>query len=379
MSALLPPNSTPLERAVSSACANDLPVPIRDIWDVDNCPDNLIPWLGWALHVDGWDDAATIEQKRSAIMDAVLLHRKKGTPWAIKRALSNLGVEVDLLDQSAQRQIYAALDPNRVDGTWALDGNKKVVPLEQITGLPQIQHWAQFIVRVNIAELSRPALIDRMRAIVNEWKPARSWPIFTFWLRFYFTVVAAVDSSFVMQKRIKSRYPWCGRTVTDHDDAIWALGVDGIPASLPARFGSFAVGRRYGKDVSWWLTPCRNFSETIISSRSSISMWPRESLPAEGIIRTAEPLTLFRRTRRLDGAWQIGTIVKVGRFILSGSVQIARYPMMFANRLGRFKLYEPSREISGNRQARLSLSGNWRISGPVNPAFTSQSTRINHV
>jgi len=74
---------------------------------------------------------------------AIALHRKKGTPWAVKRALATLGIEVDLLDQRAQREIYAALNPNRINGTWALDGTRKVIALERITGVPQIQHWAQ--------------------------------------------------------------------------------------------------------------------------------------------------------------------------------------------------------------------------------------------
>ena len=106
--------------------------------------------------MDNWDEAATEAQKRDAIKQSIHLHRKKGTPWAVKRALATLGIEVDLLDQRAQREIYAALTPNRVDGSWALDGTRKVTALERITGVPQIQHWAQFIVRMNIAELARP-------------------------------------------------------------------------------------------------------------------------------------------------------------------------------------------------------------------------------
>lgn len=379
MSTLLPPNSSPLERAVEAATTLGIETPINTLWNPDECQADALPWLAWALHVDNWDEAATEAQKRDAIKQSIHLHRKKGTPWAVKRALATLGVEVDLLDQRAQREIYAALDPNRINGTWALDGTRKVTALERITGVPQIQHWAQFIVRMNIAELARPALLDRMRALIDEWKPARSWPLFTFWLRFYFTVTMTSESRFVMQKRIPARYPWCGRVVTDNQDAAWSLGIDGTPASLPAPFGSFAVGRRYGGDVKWWLTQCRNTARAAMSSRSSVPMWPRETLPIEGSIHTHAPIKLFRRIRRLDGAWRIGTPIKVGRFDLSGSTRLARHPMLVANRLGDFNLYEPSREIPDPRPARLSLSGNWRLGGPVSPAFRTQSTRIAHV
>ena len=108
-------------------------------------------------------------------------------------------------------------------------------------------------------------------------------------------------------------------------------------------------------------------------------MWPRETLPIESSVFTPEPLKLYRHIRRLDGAWRIGTPTKIGRFALSGRTRLARHPMLSANRLGEFKLHEPSREIPDSRPARLSLSGNWRLGGPVSPAFRTQSTRIAHV
>lgn len=378
---LLPPAQTRLEAALGQSMrpAGLTPEAIATLWNPWLIPANLLPWLAWALHVDNWDDAATEAQQRDAISQSILLHRKKGTPWAIKRALSTLGIEIDLLDQRAQREIYAALDPSRLNGTWSLDGSRKIVALDRVTGVPQIQHWAQFIVRLNLAELARPALLNKMRTLIEEWKPARSWPLFIFWLRFYFTVTLAAESRFVMQKRIPARYPWCGRVVTDRQDAAWALGIDGQPAKLPAPFGSFAVGRRYGQATQWWLTNCRNNSHASITSRSSVNLWPREKLAFEGVVRTPAPLTLFRRARRLDGGWQIGTPTRIGRFDLSGSTRLARHPMLVANRLGDFKLYEPSREIPGPHISRLSLSGNWRLGGPVNPGFRIQSTRTAHV
>lgn len=351
------------------------------VYLVDLVEADALPFLGEQFHVmggEGWDVADDDAARRALIKSAIELHRYKGTPWAVKRVLGQLGIDVELLDQRAQRGVYAALNPTRLDGTWTLDGARKVVPLESLTGVPQIQHWAQFIVRLNLAEIARPALIERMRALVDEWKPARSWPIYTYWLRIRFDVALEVASHAVMQKRIAARYPWCGRVVSDRVDAAWRLGIDGQPATLPAPFGSFAVGRRYGESVDWRLSGCRTRSRAVLTSRSAVAMWPRETLPAERTLRTPDPVKLFRRVRRLDGAWRVGVPVKVGRFDLSGATRLARHPMLQTHRFGEFRLYEPARDIPDPRPARLSLSGRWRLGGPVNPGFRIQSTRISN-
>lgn len=378
---ILPPNTSALERSVadSTGIASLAPEAIVTLWNPADCPATHLPWLAWSLHVDNWDDSSTESQKRDAISQSIQLHRKKGTPWAVKRALKTLGIEVDLIDRRAQREIYASLNPNRIDGSWVLDGRRKIVAIDRITGVPQIQHWAQFIVRLNLAELSRPALLKKMRELIDEWKPARSWPIFTFWLRFYFTVTMSGDSRAILHKRIAAHYPWCGRVVSDHKDAGWNLGIDGQPIKLPAPFGSFAVGRRYGESVNWWLAGCRNLGRAAMTSRSAVRMWPLESLPRDGNVRTADPAKLYRRQRHLDGSWRIGTPVKIGRFDLSGATRLARHCMLVANRLGRFVLHGPSREIPNPHPARLTLSGGWRIGGSVNPRFRTHSMRIANV
>ena len=59
MSTLLPPNSSPLERAVEAATTLGIETPINTLWNPDECQADALPWLAWALHVDNWDDAAT--------------------------------------------------------------------------------------------------------------------------------------------------------------------------------------------------------------------------------------------------------------------------------------------------------------------------------
>lgn len=352
------------------------------IYLVDLVEEDALPCLGEQFHImgdEGWNFAADDAARRALIKAAIELHRYKGTPWAVRQALDVLGFEVELIDQQAQRHLYAAHNPARLDGSWTLDGARVIRAIEQLTGLPQLQHWAQFIVRVNLAQLTQPASIERLRALIDAWKPVRSWPLFVFWLRIRVDVPLALSTRLVMQKHISARYPWCGRVISARPDARWALSVDGQPARLAAPFGSFAVGRRYGQRIDWALTGCRNASHATLTSRSAVPMWPRETLPADAFVRTPTPVKLFRHALRLDGAWRIGAAIRLDNSDLSGAIPLPRHPMGIAPRLGAFTLYEPVRDMPDPRPSRLSLSGRWRLGGPVNPGFRTQSTRTAHV
>lgn len=86
---LLPPNATPVERAIDRALsrADHIEVPIRTLWNAQACPEHLLPWLAWAWSVDAWDADWTEQQKRNAIDASVFIHRHKGTPAAVQRAV----------------------------------------------------------------------------------------------------------------------------------------------------------------------------------------------------------------------------------------------------------------------------------------------------
>lgn len=92
MSDLLPHNATPQERAISATVGRvgAVAVPIRDEWNADLCPPNLLPHLAWAFSVDQWDAAWTDAQKRETIKRSVDIHRHKGTVGAVKDALGAL-------------------------------------------------------------------------------------------------------------------------------------------------------------------------------------------------------------------------------------------------------------------------------------------------
>lgn len=73
-----------------------VPVRVREVWNADTCPSNLLPWLAWAVSVDTWDSNWTDAQKRGAIRNSVGVHRYKGTIGAVKDAMAGLGYGVQI-------------------------------------------------------------------------------------------------------------------------------------------------------------------------------------------------------------------------------------------------------------------------------------------
>lgn len=97
-SRLLPTGSSPLEVAAAKACAEieKTPVSIRELWNPDTCPANLLPWLAWSFSVDRWDDTWPEATKRAVIRDAYFIHCHKGTIGAIRRVVEPLGYLIEV-------------------------------------------------------------------------------------------------------------------------------------------------------------------------------------------------------------------------------------------------------------------------------------------
>ena len=92
-SRLLPVGSSTLEVSAAQACAaiDALPVPLRQLWNPDNCPLALLPYLAWAWSVDRWDESWPESTKRGVVRAAYFVHRHKGTVGALRRVVEPLG------------------------------------------------------------------------------------------------------------------------------------------------------------------------------------------------------------------------------------------------------------------------------------------------
>ncbi|WP_387464094.1 phage tail protein I [Photorhabdus sp. RM323S] len=90
---LLPIGSTVLEMAAASACSQlqNVPVPLRQLWDPDTCPVELLPYLAWAWSVDRWDMDWPESTKRESIKASMFVHKHKGTIGAIRRVVEPFG------------------------------------------------------------------------------------------------------------------------------------------------------------------------------------------------------------------------------------------------------------------------------------------------
>ncbi|MDM5178519.1 phage tail protein I [Massilia sp. DJPM01] len=97
---LLPCNASKVEQSMSLAVARltDVPLAVRESWNPDACAAHLLPWLAWQFSVDKWDTGWSTDQKRGAIKASIQVHRKKGTPCAVRTALKALGFPVGLTE-----------------------------------------------------------------------------------------------------------------------------------------------------------------------------------------------------------------------------------------------------------------------------------------
>ncbi|MDI6865811.1 phage tail protein I [Thermodesulfovibrio yellowstonii] len=60
---------------------------------IDELSGEVLDYLAWQFHIEGWELADTEKEKRSLIKNAIELHRYKGTRWAVENALIACGYE----------------------------------------------------------------------------------------------------------------------------------------------------------------------------------------------------------------------------------------------------------------------------------------------
>ncbi|KPU83532.1 tail protein [Marinosulfonomonas sp. PRT-SC04] len=156
IASLLPPNSTPAERALeqSTARIGAVPVPIATLWNPDTCPAAILPWLAWALSVDHWDSGWSEDAKRQSLRKSISIHRVKGTVASVKLALAAAGY--------GDATVVERFGWETHNGAYNYDGS--------IT-YSEPDHWAEYRIY-----LTRPITIeqaDQVRKILATIVPAR--------------------------------------------------------------------------------------------------------------------------------------------------------------------------------------------------------------
>jgi phage tail P2-like protein len=90
---LLPPNTTQLERDLEQATARQgaVRIDIANNWNPHTCDAALLPWLAWAVGVEEWDSTWPVQLQRDTIANTRAIRQTKGTPYAVKLALTAMG------------------------------------------------------------------------------------------------------------------------------------------------------------------------------------------------------------------------------------------------------------------------------------------------
>lgn len=100
--AILPPNATPIERAILSAEIARIalvdPAVVVSIWNAWRCPAILLPWLAQATSVDIWNPAWSEIEKRREVAASPAIHRIKGVRAAIELSLARMGLDFELIE-----------------------------------------------------------------------------------------------------------------------------------------------------------------------------------------------------------------------------------------------------------------------------------------
>lgn len=144
-------------------------------------PDALLDHLAWQLHVENYETAADTPARRRLIAASLLLHRRRGTPWAVRTALeSALSVPAAVEDWFAYggRPYFFRVI---LDVTQAgMDEARMADALRIIATAKNVRSWLDYV-----RTLSRPSLTLRHavglatadRVIIAPWMPGDAPPL----------------------------------------------------------------------------------------------------------------------------------------------------------------------------------------------------------
>ena len=158
---------------------------------IDELPEPVLDLLGWQFHVEGWELAQSIEEKRTLVKQAIELHKHKGTKWAIKKVL-------EILNLSGKIQ------------EWFEYGGEPY----------------KFKVDLGVQDREiTPELRDKLIQLINKYKNERSWLeeiilayLTSGYLQFATTQLAETESDADFQ----SEFEWLARATVPF--AISAIG-----------------------------------------------------------------------------------------------------------------------------------------------------------
>ena len=163
------PNSITSDRTLAfdevTARLQAIDLSVLNVYDIDNVDESALYDLATQFNVlglRGWQLAQTTARRRALIKEAIQLHQKAGTPYAVRRALALVGYPDATIEENPE---------NFYDGTLQYTGN-----VDNNGFFYNGAQFGAFIVTLDETQSVVSAeLIDLIVALINEWKNARSW------------------------------------------------------------------------------------------------------------------------------------------------------------------------------------------------------------
>lgn len=277
------------------------------VYLVDLVKPSLLPILAEQfsmLDEATWPVARSDDDRRALIKTAIELHRYKGTPWAVKQALSIIGYPVlELIEQKTYQAEWIAAGGKTLDGSWLLDSTINLTPPNtgingQVMKRIALSHWAQYAIRLNASDgdWSREQQ-KRIRQVAEAYAPARDELV---------GIIIALQAKFASRITLKSiayrlrmKYSKCQRfqpAARRTLDGCWKLNGGYVDVLLD---GYWALD---GRSLNGHSPTGATLSNGHIDSRQKMAL--RLSMTMGGS-RVPEPVVLGDRFRQLDGRWNL--------------------------------------------------------------------------
>ncbi|WP_040147563.1 phage tail protein I [Xanthomonas citri] len=168
MSNPLPPNATPIERALAAVTARleAIPLPYPDLWNPDT-------WLAWTLSVDDWKADWSDAVKRSRLRSAMAIQRRKGTANSVRMVVESFGGAVAIREwwqtepRGQPHTFELTLTLTGTDGQTATSRFVNEVIAEVERTKPVRSHFTftqgfQAEARIGVLAVARPAVYRRL-------------------------------------------------------------------------------------------------------------------------------------------------------------------------------------------------------------------------
>lgn len=293
------------------------------VYLVDQVRPSILPYLADQFSLQdevSWPMATTEASRRALVKRSIELHRYKGTPWAVKEALSTLGYPgSEIVEHQALQAAWIAAGGERLDGRGSLDG---VGDLSAPGGTFRFttRSWAEYAVRLNVGEVewSRARQREAM-ALCNAYAPARSQLAALIVAAFY-AFDARIDLA-AMAVRARVRLAECRRFVVpgfDTLDGCDLIGGENRPESLDG------IGTLSGDD---WLNGYRPDGEPLDAGQMAIRLCGTVAPPPFGFGGGyAESAETLDGGHLLDGRYTIAGETLDGTGALDGGS--LRYPTL---------------------------------------------------